>query len=197
MAESGFDRHPDFANLAAYASTRRWTALNGRFLPIEAWFRQVFYKTTYPRSYTGSDKRPVHFEDGAAAVVCFNLPFDLSRIACGARQSQSEEWAGGFTFTLIPGLEDDSRSPFYPEVHVKPMDSRQEAVSLPPHVWGDGVRRTYGSAVTVTCHKIRRSGGRPRCQPDRVNSIPRLWHHGQCRTAVGHPTSRRQACEVV
>lgn len=62
-------------------------------------------------------------------VVGFNLPFDLSRIACGWHPARN----GGFTLWLLESVGDDGhRYPdrFKPMIRIKALDSRRNFTSL-------------------------------------------------------------------
>ncbi|MGH2803357.1 MAG: hypothetical protein ACRDL4_09980, partial [Thermoleophilaceae bacterium] len=148
------ERHPDVGNLERFAGAHHWNSRNRSFLPLSEWLPLVFFKTCYPRSPKvrgeGSKRVPFDSEDDIAAVVGFNLPFDLSRIASGAWQARSKQYAGGFAFTLMdrpPTYRDENGEPRrpgqrYPDIHLKPLDSRKAKIAFahPKPDYGSFVR---------------------------------------------------------
>jgi hypothetical protein len=66
-----------------------------------------------------------------ARVVGFNLPFDLSRIACGWRPSDN----GGFTLWLLDSVDATGKrwpDRFKPMIRIKALDSRRNFISFAP-----------------------------------------------------------------
>lgn len=89
-----------------------------RELPLELVaadeFRERFYRMTAHR--------------GRAAVVGFNLPFDLSRIAVRATPTRDRR---GFTFTLIDKVDGRGRHSTkvrHPRIRVEPIDGRRALI---------------------------------------------------------------------
>ena len=127
-ADDLFDRDPDgHAVLAAYARTRRaWVdhqALDApRGLSIEpasVWLRRVMWRAAY---------------ELRAAVVCFNSPFDLSRLAWQAGETRTykptertDAFEGGFSFAMFSYQRDGQRheSRYRPRVAIKSIDSKR------------------------------------------------------------------------
>jgi hypothetical protein len=66
-----------------------------------------------------------------ARVVGFNLPFDLSRIACGWVAARN----GGFTLWLLESVDAEGRrwpDRFKPMIRIKALDSRRNFISFAP-----------------------------------------------------------------
>lgn len=66
-----------------------------------------------------------------ARVVGFNLPFDLSRIACGWVPARN----GGFTLWLLDSVDENGKrwpDRFKPMIRIKALDSRRNFISFAP-----------------------------------------------------------------
>jgi len=116
-----------YAVLVEYARTRlAWVdrdfldSARGLSLePLSVWLRRVLWRAAY---------------ELRAAVVCFNSPFDLSRIAWQAGETRTykpsertDPFEGGFSFALFSYNRDGKRreSRYRPRVAIKSLDSKR------------------------------------------------------------------------
>ncbi len=66
--------------------------------------------------------------DGRCLLVGFNLPFDLSRVACDFTSARGPQFAGGFSLELWSYIDQSGNThhnPFRPRIAVKNIDSKR------------------------------------------------------------------------
>jgi hypothetical protein len=110
----------DRANIEAYARTHLQQNEGKRSLIVrsrEAFLREVFFPIAY---------------DAQGVVVGFNLPFDLSRLACDVGLARGR-YKGGFSFSYLTytdaqGIERPDN--LVPRIAVKALDSKRALIGL-------------------------------------------------------------------
>lgn len=114
----------------SHKSNTEWPASNELVLISRSEFVQKFYLAAYK---------------GRCRVVGFNLPFDLSRVACGATEARGQ-FAGGFSFTLSQHGEASNR--YRPNVAIKHIDSKRALKGFTGRAAPDDVDRIPEGSVT-------------------------------------------------
>ena len=110
----------DRATIEAYAHSHEQENASGQPLVVrsrEAFLREVFFPIAY---------------DTQGVVVAFNMPWDLSRLACDAGLARGR-YRGGFSFTFLTytdeeGVERPDR--LVPRIAVKALDSKRALVGF-------------------------------------------------------------------
>jgi hypothetical protein len=137
-------RAGDLATLRAYAASHLADVIGSVERRLHLWSLREFVERVLWRASYQHPTRPEHDPELApAAVVGFNLPFDLSRLASSVSEARGPKrkgqrriggFVGGFGFDLFTysALDGEARNAYRPGVLIKTIDSKRHLIGYRP-----------------------------------------------------------------